>query len=131
MTADIQEFLEHINTEENKDYPADPKPMCRRTEDGTIIRAVTANTQLRYRSSENEEWKVLAPVLYQSCMRPEEILIRSLNFTVRPDGFLEIQNKYERILLKLSDIQAELSQWNAEIHASDCLHCSNCGRCGW
>lgn len=91
----------------------------------------TTRRQLRVTDSRTGENHVYAPVIYQSCMRPEEISVYEMKVTKKTEHQWEIETHYETCLLEVRGKKIEVSDWKAEIHKVDCRKCENCGRCGW
>jgi hypothetical protein len=91
----------------------------------------TKTMQLKITNREDGSGFFLAPTIYQSCMNPDEIRIEPLFIVEESETELLVKNRYQREHIDLTKMKAELLPWEAKIHKSDCLHCENCGRCGW
>lgn len=87
--------------------------------------------QLRVTDCRTGENHVYAPIIYQSCMKPDEITIYEMKVTRKSEHQWQIETHYETCLLELQGKDMEAADWKAEIHKVDCRKCENCGRCGW
>ena len=92
---------------------------------------VTKEKQLRIFDEKSGEWEVFSPVIFQNCMRPEEVTIYPLTITLLAEDRIQIETKYQQRDFDLKDKEIELCEWEAKIHKVECTHCENCGRCGW
>lgn len=128
----VQRFLQQFDFQTPSGYPCDRKPECICTKDGRILRIVTASSQFRLTEKGTTDSAVWAPSLYQSSMHPEHMEIRTLLVEAQND-MLYVETRYDQLSIDLSntDVKIEVSAWVPEIHKADCLHCENCGRCGW
>ncbi len=72
--------------------------------------------------------KVYCPVLYQSCMHPEQVTIYPLK--VEQDGEkIKFSTRYDTAEYDLKEIKVELCMWYPELKKKRCNPCQNCGRC--
>ena len=74
--------------------------------------------------------KVYSPVLYQSCMHPEQVTIYPLK--VEQDGEkITFVTRYDKAEynLKEKEIKAEFCMWYPKLKKKRCNPCQNCGRC--
>ena len=92
---------------------------------------VTKEKQLRIFDEKSGKWEVFSPVIFQNCMRPEEVTIYPLTITLLAEDRIQIETKYQQREFDLKDKEIELCEWEAKIHKVECTHCENCGRCGW
>ena len=92
---------------------------------------VTKEKQLRIFDEKSGKWEVFSPVIFQNCMRPEEVTIYPLTITLLAEDRIQIKTKYQQREFDLKDKEIELCEWEAKIHKVECTHCENCGRCGW
>lgn len=91
----------------------------------------TTSRQLRVTEPKTGKSDVYAPVLYQSCMRPEKITIYDLKITRESDCLWKIETHYETKIIDIIGKDMDVSEWKGEIHKPDCRKCENCGRCSW
>ena len=93
----------------------------------------TETLQLKMTDCVTGENKVVSPVIYQSCMNPDDIRIYPLKVMCveNAENTVIAENRYERIQIDLRRQQIQISEWKAEIHKTECTKCENCGRCGW
>ena len=96
--------------------------------DGKIV---TKEKQLRIFDEKSGKWEVFSPVIFQNCMRPDEITIYPLTITLLAEDRIQITTKYQQKEVDLKDKEIEVCEWEAKIHKVECTHCENCGRCGW
>lgn len=80
---------------------------------------------------ESGEITVIEPVIYQSCMKPDEVWIYPLEIKREGDEALLISCHYESYHIHLGKIQLEIVPWEAVIKRSNCSKCVNCGKCSW
>lgn len=102
------------------------------TEDAYHVQ--TETLQLKILDRETGENQVISPVIYQNCMKPDDIRIFPLTVKISTDdenNIIMAENRYERIRIDLRRQQVQVSKWKAEIHKTECIKCENCGRCGW
>lgn len=91
----------------------------------------TKTRQLQIVDREDGSSMMLAPTIYQSCMNPDEIQVYPLQISVESDTELTVENRYQKERIDLNKKRVEVLPWEEKIQKSDCLHCVNCGRCGW
>lgn len=108
-------------------YPCVPRPMVEE-KDGKIRRIVTASHCFCLHGEQPED---LTPVVYQSCMHPEQIRIYpvELEFT---DGEIvfRIHGQQWKIPAGAS-ASVEISDWRPKLEKKSCIPCTNCGKCSW
>lgn len=108
-------------------YPCVPRPMAEER-DGKIRRIVTASHRFRLHGSQTED---LVPVVYQSCMHPEQIRIYpvELEFT---DGKITFRIRDRQWTIpENAAASVEISDWEAALEKKSCVPCTNCGKCSW
>lgn len=106
-------------------YPCMPAPEIRE-EDGRLV-IITASHVFRIQNGETE----ISPVLYQSCMNPENIHIDPVQ--IRMDGneiCFRVKNQQWTIGTEEAST-VEILPWEAKIEKKSCVPCTNCGRCSW
>ena len=91
----------------------------------------TKKKQIRIRRPYQKEQEVYAPVIYQNCMRPEEITTYAMQVEKISETELKLHTRYEEAQICVRDCVGEVSDWEEKIHKVDCRHCENCGRCSW
>jgi hypothetical protein len=91
----------------------------------------TKTMQIKITNPKDGSVFFLAPTIYQSCMNPDDIRIDPLWITEKSGWELLVKNRYQSEQIDLRKMQVELLPWEAKIRKTDCLHCENCGRCGW
>lgn len=90
------------------------------------LRIVTAEQQVRLGG------EVFAPLLYQSCMRPEEKRILPLTITVEAGGAGgRLENRNTVRLWRAAEGPGDIRPWSPVLKKHSCIPCSNCGRCSW
>lgn len=80
---------------------------------------------------ESGEITVIEPVIYQSCMQPDEVWIYPLEIKKEGDEALFVSCHYECYHIPLDKMQLEILPWEAVIKRANCSKCINCGRCSW
>lgn len=73
----------------------------------------------------------LTPVVYQSCMHPEQIRIYpvELEFT---DGKITFRIRDRQWTIpENAAASVEISDWKAALEKKSCVPCTNCGKCSW
>ena len=108
-------------------YPCVPESVAEE-KDGKIRRIVTASHSFRLHGAQTAE---LAPVVYQSCMHPEQIRIYpvELDFTDGEISF-RIRGQQWKIQEKESG-SVEIFDWKPKLEKKSCIPCTNCGKCSW
>ncbi len=91
----------------------------------------TKTRQIKVTDFEKQENKVYSPVIYQSCMNPENIHIYDLKVKKISAGQWMVETHYQTDMINLKSSDLQVSGWKPEIHKVDCKKCENCGRCGW
>ena len=121
-------------------YPCDPEPEIAE-ENGQIRRIVTASHRFRLHdvpiaSSEVPETaadpvREITPIVYQSCMHPEQIRIYPVErvFTGWGDGFRVRGQQW--IISEKDASSVEILDWRAKLEKKSCIPCTNCGKCSW
>lgn len=92
---------------------------------------VTKTKQLRVTNILENNNKIFSPIIYQSCMNPEDIRIYEMKIVKCSHFLWMIETHYEKVELDVRNFQLDVSDWEAKIHKVDCKKCENCGRCGW
>jgi hypothetical protein len=92
---------------------------------------VFSHKQLKITDLSTGENQVFAPVIYQSCMNPEDIRIFELKLSLPSEHLLRIESHYGTWNIDLNHKQIEINDWEGKIHKTNCRKCENCGRCGW
>ncbi|WOC32649.1 MULTISPECIES: hypothetical protein [Caproicibacterium] len=110
-------------------YPCTQPPEIQYDATGAAQKIVTASTQVKVSADGTQT--VFAPSLYQNCMRPEEITILPLTLEFLPSGLLRLSTRYSHAEVSIAAADIQTADWQAVFHPSDCIHCTNCGRCGW
>ncbi len=118
-----------IDTEKNTKYPWDCEPGYSLTPEG-VEEYITATTQLRIWTKKEGEPEIWAPSLYQSAMKPEHIEIRTMKVRIKKNQWW-IQTRYKETKINADQVRIETAPWIPMIEKTDCLHCRNCGHCGW
>lgn len=91
----------------------------------------TQSRQLRVTDLEENENRIFSPIIYQSCMHPEDIHIYDLKVTKISDIKWMIETHYQTEVINPQKSHLQVADWEAKIHKVDCKKCENCGRCGW
>lgn len=91
----------------------------------------TQSRQLRVTDLEKNENRIFSPIIYQSCMHPEDIHIYDLKVTKISDIKWMIETHYQTEVINPQKSHLQVADWEAKIHKVDCKKCENCGRCGW
>ena len=110
-------------------YPCAQKPAVQYNSDGTLVKIITASSQLKLLEKDVES--IFAPSLYQNCMEPEKIEILPLTLEFLPQNRLQISTRYTKKEVDIDTCRFSTADWQAAFHTTDCVHCTNCGRCGW
>lgn len=114
-----------VRVDKTYPYPCVP-PSGIRKEDGRLA-IITASHVFRIRNGETE----ISPVVYQSCMHPEEIHIDPVQIRVEY-GEICFQVRNQRWKIPQSEAgTVEILPWKAKIEKKNCIPCTNCGRCSW
>ena len=80
----------------------------------------TQRKQIRVSNLENDENQIYSPVIYQSCMTPEDIHIYELRVQQLTDMKWKLDTHYETKIIDLKKSYLEVSDWEAKIHKVDC-----------
>lgn len=124
-----QQFLARLESRNPEEYPCLPAPGTVFDERGKRTGVVTAARQIRIKTE--GDWEVWSPILYQSCMNPKELRIYCLTAEDLGDGRVRLKTRYKEKIINPQETETEISPWIPQIHKSDCLHCTNCGKCSW
>lgn len=110
-------------------YPCVPQPGAGSDEAG-VYTVVTASCGFRVPCGDAKKTEI-TPVLYQSCMHPEQIHIDTVRILA---GNGEICFLVRDCLWKIPEREAdavEIFPWKAELKKKSCIPCTNCGGCSW
>ena len=127
----LQEILQEIAGRTEESYPCTPTPGIQFAPDGRISEVISKAGQIRIKKRGQSQWENWAPTLYQSCMNPEQFCIYCLMIKDMGNGKLGLKTLYKEETVDLRACETEVSPWIPQIHKSDCLHCTNCGKCSW
>lgn len=129
-----------VKISRNLPYPCDPEPGIAE-ENGQIRRIVTASHRFRLHDVPSASCEVpetaadpvqeIAPIVYQSCMHPEQICIYpvELEFT---DGRVVFRVRGQQWIVSEKDASSvEILDWRAKLEKKSCIPCTNCGKCSW
>lgn len=128
-----REFLEteigRIEVRSTYPYPCRPEPGI--TEMGGNKRTVvTASHSFCIPEHGNEQIRI-SPVVYQSCMHPEQIHIDAVRIVVE-GGEISFQVREQRWIIPESEAgSVDILPWEAELEKKSCFPCTNCGCCSW
>lgn len=121
-------------------YPCDPEPEIAE-ENGQIRRIVTASHRFRLHnvpiaSSEVPETAVdsvqeITPIVYQSCMYPEQIRIYPVELEFTDRGIVFQVRGQQWIISEKDASSVEILDWRAKLEKKSCIPCTNCGKCSW
>ena len=67
---------------------------------------VTKEKQLRIFDEKSGKWEVFSPVIFQNCMRPEEVTIYPLTITLLAEDRIQIETKYQQREFDLTRIHS-------------------------
>lgn len=97
--------------------------------------AETKTMQIKIINKKNGDNKIISPIIYQSCMNPDEINIYPLQIKLNnksgENPEIIATTRYESIIFDWENYEIFVSPWEAKIHKTECIRCENCGRCGW
>ena len=71
---------------------------------------------------------IYTPVVYQSCMHPEQVIIYPLNVE-RNGEYIKCRDRYHAAEYNLKEINTEVLPWYPKLKQKRCNPCQNCGRC--
>ena len=121
-------------------YPCDPEPEIAE-ENGQIRRIVTASHRFRLHdvpavSSEVPETAAdsvqeITPIVYQSCMYPEQIRIYPVELEFTDRGIVFQVRGQQWIISEKDASSVEILDWRAKLEKKSCIPCTNCGKCSW
>lgn len=115
-----------IRIEAEYPYPCMPAPGIREEKDGRLV-MITASHVFRIRNGETEN----SPVLYQSCMNPENVHIDPVQIIMDGEEIC-FQVKNQKWIIRDSEASSvEILPWEAKLKKKSCIPCTNCGRCSW
>lgn len=121
------DLLEQIDVSDSSLYPVDRSP-----ERGENF-CCTAKSEVQVTDAQGEV-KEFAPTLYQSSMNPDYKEIKTMKIEVKKKEektYVEFSSRYFHETVEVADQTFQVLPWKAKIEKADCLHCCNCGRCGW
>lgn len=127
----IDKVFQKLRVQSRNKYKTDPKPMVERGEDGRIRKVITAGDQIRVVEKETGKNQVFSPVLYQSCMDTDNIILKTLLVQRLDDTHLVLDNGYVKQVIDCEKNYLETANWDGKIQKKNCTHCTNCGRCSW
>lgn len=128
--VEIKKCVLQIEEESKTTYPFDQKVGAYQVEGKQMI--ITGACQLSIFNIKTGEKKIYEPKVYQSCMRPEEIMIKTMKLTFDEEKeILVIENEYDRDEIEISDKEIVVQPWTFQITKKGCQPCTNCGRCSW
>lgn len=121
------DLLELIDVSYNSGYPADRRP-----ERGDDF-CCTAKSEVHVTDAKGEV-REFAPTLYRSSMNPDYKEIKTMKVEVKKKEektYVEFSSRYFHESVEVTGQSFQVLPWKAKIEKADCLHCCNCGRCGW
>lgn len=71
---------------------------------------------------------VYSPVIYQSCMNPEDIIIYPLEI-IQHGNMIIFKDHYHSGKWLLNQEKVQIKAWYPKLKRQGCEPCSNCGRC--
>ncbi len=117
-------------------YPCTPEQEIIE-ESGTVRRIITAahcfrlHLPLSNGTTEGTEIQEITPVVYQSCMHPEQIRIYPVELEFSEEEILfQVRDQQWKIAADQAD-SVEILDWEAKVEKKSCIPCTNCGRCSW
>lgn len=128
-----REFLEteigRVEVRSTYPYPCRPEPgITEKGENGLII--VTASHRFCFPGPGQEQIRI-SPVVYQSCMHPEQIHIDPVRIETG-NGEISFTVRSRRWIIPESEAgSVEIMPWEAKLEKKSCVPCTNCGGCSW
>lgn len=124
-----ESVLSRLDVSSDISVPCDRSPgqICR--PDGSVEAVITAGSRIVIEDRETGENRVFSPVLYQSCMNPENLFVYTMEVRQKNDTELWVATKYDKSRIDLCHETVSIRRWFPEVHKRDCRYCENCGRC--
>ena len=112
--TEIEKCVLQIEEESKMTYPFDKKVEAHQVEGKLII--ITGTCQLVIFDKKTGKKKIYEPKVYQSCMRPDKIMIKTMKLIFDEEkGILVIENEYDRDEIEISDKKIVVQPWIAQI----------------
>ena len=129
MLEEISKAIEQIECSASYLYPCDKKPSIYIKE--KTLHVITGACKIELSHKQSGEKKTYEPKVYQSCMNPSQIEIKTLQISMLENKYLMIKTDYETSQIDITDLEIDIQPWKARIYKSSCNPCANCGRCSW
>ena len=126
---EICKVIEQIERRANYMYSCDKKTGIYRQE--KVIQVITAACKIEVSYNQTGENRIYKPRVYQSCMNPSQIEIKTLQILMLANNKLMIKSGYETELIPISEVDIQIKPWEAKIYKASCNPCMNCGKCSW
>lgn len=128
-----REFLEteigKVEVRSTYPYPCRPEPGITE-KGGNELTVVTASHSFCIPGHGSEQIRI-SPVVYQSCMHPEQIHIDAVRIVVE-GGEISFQVREQRWIIPKSEAgSVDILSWEAKVEKKSCIPCTNCGGCSW
>lgn len=129
MLEEIWKAIEQIEVVTNYPYPCDKKPGIYIKE--KKLQIITGACKIEFIHKQTGEKRGYEPKVYQSCMNPSRIEIKTLQLSMLENNYLSIKSNYENSQIDIANLDIQIQPWKASIYKSSCNPCVNCGRCSW
>lgn len=129
MLEEIWRAIEQIEAVTNYPYPCDKKTGIYIR--GEILQIITGACKIEFIHRKTGEKRRYEPKVYQSCMNPNQIEIKTLQISMLENTYLVIKNAYETSQIDIADQDIHIQPWEASIYKASCNPCVNCGKCSW